>query len=215
VRETSAGVGSFLIETLQAIRVVVTSNAQSRETPPKKWYTYKYISYRDLHGAFVKFGLTSKDVGLEQIKTQTHKALLWTDTTGVETYIACDDSEFTNGRHYHQRVLQRTIRHRENTFSTALGGFSLEIQRDKKGAILKRDYRQFDPATGHFRKVHSVEDTTGCDNAEFPFQLLKEKPLYLPDSSAKSTGGLKTRARRRVDQPSRSPRHRASIRLAQ
>jgi len=32
VRETSAGVGSFLIETLQAIRVVVTSNAQSRET---------------------------------------------------------------------------------------------------------------------------------------------------------------------------------------
>jgi len=31
VRETSAGVGSFLIETLQAIRLVVTSNAQARE----------------------------------------------------------------------------------------------------------------------------------------------------------------------------------------
>ena len=31
VREASAGVGSFLIETLQAIRLVVTSNAQGRE----------------------------------------------------------------------------------------------------------------------------------------------------------------------------------------
>src|SRR5471030_1047228 len=31
VREASSSIGSFLIETLQAVRLVVTSNAQSRE----------------------------------------------------------------------------------------------------------------------------------------------------------------------------------------
>jgi ATP-binding cassette, subfamily B, bacterial len=43
VRETSAAVGSFLIETLQAIRLVVTSNAQKREVDAFRRHNQSFI----------------------------------------------------------------------------------------------------------------------------------------------------------------------------
>lgn len=160
------------------VRTELTS-AQSRETPPKKWSTYKYISYRDLHGNPLQWGLSSKDAGLGSIKEQTYKSLMWNDTRGVETTIGCNDVEYANGHRYHQRVLERGTVDPTNLRRTDVGGFSVSIERDENGTVLHQEYEQFEPRKDHFRKVHWLEDTSGCDDARFPFQLLKEKPLYL------------------------------------
>jgi len=173
--------GTKKVTTASYKRYTVTTeltNAQSRETPPKKWRAYTYISYKDLHGALLKWGLAAKDVGLGKIKVAIHKALLWHDPTGIENYIACDDAEYTNGHRYHQRVLERDTVNPKNLFHTVVGGFSLRSERDQNGAILHQDYWQFKAGKGRFTRVRWVKDTTGCDNANFPLQLLKEKPLF-------------------------------------
>src|SRR5204862_1384403 len=43
VREASAGVGTFLIETLQAIRLVVVSNAQEREAARFRRFNTQFV----------------------------------------------------------------------------------------------------------------------------------------------------------------------------
>lgn len=153
------------------------TNAQSVETPPKKWRTYKFLTYKDLHGALLKWGLAGKDVGFGTTKSLTHKALLWHDSAGVENYIACDDLEYTNGNRNDQRIMERDTVNPKNLFHTAVGGFYIKIDRDENGTVLHEAYQQFEPGKDHFRKVHWVQDTTGCDDPKFPFQLLKEKPL--------------------------------------
>ncbi len=132
------------------VRIELT-NAQSHETPPKKWRIVRYVSYRNLRGTLLEWGLASKDAGLESIKDETYKSLMWHDRAGTENYIQCADSEYTNGRRYHQRLFKRSSVNDKN-LHTLVGGFSLEVERDN-GTVVDQKYLKFDPRTAHYRKV--------------------------------------------------------------